>query len=114
EKSVCEVRTRPPATAELAKRQSVILRDGVPVYHVPPGFDVVRPAVLILKIIGVLPNIDTKDRRVAVHQRAVLVWSRNDFDVSIFILYQPRPATPKTSCASGSKFLFEIVEAAEC
>src|SRR4029453_3012086 len=94
-------------------RQSVILRDRVPVYHVPPGFDVIGTPVLILKIIGVLPNIDAQDRRVAIHQRAILIWSRNDFELSVLILNQPRPAAAKASSTSGSKFLFEIVKAAE-
>src|SRR5437867_6177108 len=102
------------ATAELAKRQSVILAYRVPVHHVPPGFDVVGTPVLILKIISMLPNIDAENRRVAVHQRAVLVWRRNDFKLSVLILDQPRPAAAKTSRTSGSKFLFEIVEAPEC
>src|SRR5436190_14049043 len=90
--------------------RSIVLRYRVPVHHVPPGFDIVGAPVLILKIISMLPNIDAEDRRVAVHQRAVLVWRRNDFELSVLILNQPRPATAKTSRTSGSKFLFEIVE----
>src|SRR5215470_15536322 len=94
--------------------RSVVLPHRIPIYHVPPGFDVIGPAVLIFEIISVLPNIEAQDRRVPVHQRVVLIWSRNDFEFFVLILDQPRPAAAKTSCASGSQFLFEIVEAAEC
>src|SRR6266567_1724270 len=94
--------------------RSIILRHRVPVHHVPPRFDVIRPAVLVFEIISVLPNIDAEDRRVAVHQGAILVWRRNNFELSVLILDQPRPAAAKTARTSRGKFFFEIIKAAEC
>src|SRR5688572_21207508 len=44
-----------------------------PVHDIPPGIDVVRPAILVLEIVGVLPDVDTEDHLLPVHQRAVLV-----------------------------------------
>src|SRR5262249_54148997 len=67
----------------------------------------------IFEIIRMFPNIDAEDRRVPVHQRAVLVWSRNNLQLPVFVLDQPSPSTAKTPRTSGSKFLFEIVEAPE-
>src|SRR5438046_6538281 len=84
--------------------RSIVLRHCVPVHHVPPGFDVVGPAVLIRKIVGMLPNIDAENRRVAVHQRTVLIWCRNNFELSVLILDQPHPAAAKTACPSRGKF----------
>ena len=55
---------RPPTL--LLQRRFVALVDGVPVDHVPPGGDVVGAAVLVLQIVGVLPDVDAQDRRLAV------------------------------------------------
>jgi len=62
------------ANESLSALRSVIFCHGVPVHHVPPCFDVIGPAVLVFEIIGVLPNVDAKNGRVAVHQRVVLIW----------------------------------------
>src|SRR6266496_6289351 len=94
-------------------RCSVVLYDGVPIHHVPPSFKVIGAAVLVLEIVGVLPDVDTEDRRVAIHQGTVLIWRRNNFELSILVFNQPRPAAAKTAHASSSKFLFEFVKAAE-
>src|SRR5579864_7510818 len=47
--------------------------DLIPVDHVPPGVKVLWTAVLILEIVGVLPNIVAHDRVQTVHKWAVLV-----------------------------------------
>src|SRR5215212_1169107 len=47
----------------------------IPVDHVPPRLYVLRPPVLVLQVIGVLPHIQPHYRRLALHQRRVLVWS---------------------------------------
>ena len=45
-----------------------------PVHHVPPRGEVVGATVLILQVVGVLPDVGAEDRRgLAVHQRVVLV-----------------------------------------
>src|SRR5690606_4389745 len=54
----------------------VVLGYGVPVDDVPEGLDVVGAAVLVLEVVGMLPHVEPEDRRVTVHQRAVLVGSR--------------------------------------
>src|SRR5437899_259180 len=59
--------------------RSVIFRHSVPIDYVPPSLDVIGPAVLVIEIVSVLPNIETEDRRVPVHQRAVLVRSGDHF-----------------------------------
>src|SRR3546814_19710412 len=51
--------------------------DLVPVDHVVERADVVRAAVLVLQVVGVLPHVQAQDRGVAradaLHERAVLV-----------------------------------------
>lgn len=38
------------------------LADVLPVDNVPYGLDVIRSHVLVLKVVGMLPNVDTKKR----------------------------------------------------
>src|SRR5207245_7636537 len=38
-----------------------------PVDHVPPRRHVIRPAVLVLEVVGVLPHIEAEHRNLAVH-----------------------------------------------
>src|SRR5207249_11830889 len=91
----------------------VILRYFVPIHHVPPGFDVIGTTVLIVQIISMFPNVDAEDRRVAIHQRAILIWRRNHFEFAALVFDQPRPAAAETSDAGSCKFLLELIEAAK-
>src|SRR5213078_1407398 len=91
----------------------VILRDRVPVHHIPPRFDVIGSPVLVIEIIGVLPNVHTKQRSIAVHERAVLVWGGNHFQLSTLVLDQPRPAAPEPAGTGRREFFLERVETSE-
>src|SRR5262245_20683407 len=46
----------------------VVLVDLSPIDHVPPCLEVVRPAVLVLEIICVFPDVAPQDRFDPVHQ----------------------------------------------
>src|SRR5882724_8980336 len=89
------------------------LVDLVPVHHVPPGFQVVRAAVLIFQIVGVLPNVVAKDRKFAVGNGIVLVGSRSDLKLTGFRFNQPGPAAAELVYAGGLKLFLKCVEAAE-
>src|SRR3954463_16231971 len=52
---------------------AVALGDLVPVDRVPPRVDVVGPLVLVLQVVGVLPDVHAEQRRLAVGERVVLV-----------------------------------------
>ena len=57
-----------------------ILRNFVPVHNVPPVAYILRSTVLVFQIVGVLPNIQTKDWKLdfvcdALHERVILVGS---------------------------------------
>ena len=61
--------------ASLARSGGLELRlDGVPVDDVPPGREVVRPSVLIVEVVGVLPDVDAEERRLPLHHGRVLAW----------------------------------------
>src|SRR4051794_14987108 len=64
--------------------------DLAPVHHVPPGRDIVRPPVLVLQIVGVLPDIEAEDRLLAVHERVVLVRRAHDRQLAA-VADQPGP-----------------------
>nr|GFD52383.1 hypothetical protein [Tanacetum cinerariifolium] len=66
------------------------------VHDVIERSDVFRATVLVAQIVGVLPDVQTEDRRVAVHQRAVLV-AAAFHDQCLFRGYaQPSPAAAET------------------
>src|SRR6185312_15838955 len=81
-------RPRPPVTSariERSVRRSplhlgepllVALLDRFPVDDVPPGLEVVGPAVAVREVVGVLPDVVSEDREVVVQQRRVLVRRR--------------------------------------
>src|SRR5687768_10777599 len=62
-----------------------------PIDHVPPGGEVVGSAILILEIVGVLPDIHAEDGLLAVHQRVVLIGRADDLEFPA-VVDQPRPA----------------------
>src|ERR1019366_3316709 len=55
------------------ERRRIALVDLGPVDDVPPGLEVLGAAVLILEVVGVLPDVVAHDRRHALRDRAVLI-----------------------------------------
>src|SRR5204862_928096 len=83
--------------AESGRLRSVTFRNRVPVNHVPPGFDIIGPAVLVIEIVSVFPNVAAEDRRVPIHQRAVLIRRRNHFQLAAFVFDNAYPPAADTS-----------------
>src|SRR5207253_4739296 len=79
-----------------AARVAEAAGDLVPVDDVPPGGEVVGPPVLVLEVVGVLPHVDPEERRLAVHQRRVLVRGRRDSEAG---------AVPDEPCPAGAEAL---------
>src|SRR5271155_3576216 len=86
--------------------------DFVPVDGVPPGGEVVGPAVLILQVIGVLPHVVAEDRVFALHQRAVLIGSGGDSELAA-IPKDPAPAGAELLRRGVVELLLEGFEVAE-
>src|SRR5262249_7050324 len=63
----------------------------LPVHDVPPGSEIIRPAILILQVVGVLPHVIAKHCRLPVHQWIVLVRRGDDFQPGAG-LDDPHPA----------------------
>src|SRR5690606_12907868 len=103
-------KAKPPARL---LRRSVTLGDVVPVDDVPKGGDVVGPQVLILEVVGVLPHVESEDRRLALHQGRILVRRAGDGELAALVDDQPRPAAAEAVCRSVRELLLEVVERAE-
>src|SRR6266550_1058341 len=88
--------------------------DFVPVYDIPPGVEVIGAAILVLKVVGVLPNVVAHDGIVAVHVRAVLVGSRRDLQLATPVKDEPCPAGTKAFDTRVVEGGLEGVERAEC
>src|SRR5688572_29975722 len=101
-----------PRPSSVGNRGSECLVHPVPIHHVPPRGDVVRTTVLVLQVIGVLPDIETEHRFLAVHQRIVLVRRAGDRHLTA-VGNQPHPAAAETARPSLAPFRLEIVEAAK-
>src|SRR3954462_13019839 len=86
-------RDRKPAAIGRAERKPSAepRRDLAPVDHIPPGPDVIRPAVLILEVVGVLPDVESQDRLLAFHERVVLVRRARDRKLAA-VRDEPGPA----------------------
>src|SRR5216683_3384657 len=87
--------------------------DGRPVEGVEPGRDVIRPLVLVLQVVSVLPDVDSEDRGQPFHVRAVLVRIRLDEQLAVLVDDQPRPAASELADRRLLQLLFERVIAAK-
>src|SRR5690554_1285811 len=76
--------------------------------------DVVRAAVLVLQVVGVLPHVQAQDGGVAradvLHQRVVLVGTVLHCQLAVAVHGQPGPAAAETPLGGGGELLLERVE----
>jgi hypothetical protein len=84
----------------------------LPVDDVPDSLEVLGLAVLIVKVVSVLPGINTEDGLELANDR-VLVCVCPDLDgTSLCVLNQPRPAGTLDACKCGVELLLELIETA--
>src|SRR6185503_6363500 len=95
-----------------------MLRDLRPVHNVPECFEIIRALVLVLKIVGMFPNIAAQNwsalaagDRLA-HQRIVLIRGGANLQLAA-IGDEPYPAGSETSQASRFKLFLEGIKAAK-
>ncbi|ENH91544.1 phosphomannomutase [Pseudomonas aeruginosa VRFPA02] len=91
----------------------IATRDLPPVDHVVESADVFRAAVLVLQVIGVLPYVQAEDRRIAVHQRAVLVAAALHQQAALGSHAEPGPAAAEAGQRSLGERILERLEAPE-
>src|SRR5688572_24023485 len=93
--------------------RGVELGDVRPIDHVPPRIDIVGAAVLVIEVVGVLPDIETEDRDLAFHHRRILIGGAGDAETATRLDDEPRPTATKTAGRSGLELRLEVVEAAK-
>ena len=82
----------------------------VPVDHVPPSRNIIRTAVLIFQVVGVLPHIQRQGAALA-HLLTGESWLAVGENLEFSILcHQPRPTAAKTLQRRIVKLLLELVE----
>src|SRR6476661_11149405 len=73
---------------------------------------IVRAAVAVIDVVGVLPNVAAENRRRAVNQRALAVRGLGDFELAV-LDRQPAPAGAELTDAGGGEIGLELIETAE-
>src|ERR1700737_3140590 len=74
--------------------------------------EIIRAAVAIIDVIGMLPDVAAEDRRGAMHQRALTVRGLGDFKLAVLDL-QPAPAGAELADAGGGEIGLELLQPAE-
>src|ERR1043166_5840232 len=64
---------RPKAGSREPRARSEGFVHLTPVHDVPPRPDVIGTTILVLQVVRVLPHVEAEKRRLAVHQRIVLI-----------------------------------------
>src|SRR6266478_8477019 len=76
------------------------------------GLQIVRTAVAIIDVVGMLPDVAAEDRGGAMNQRALAVRRLGDFELAVLDL-QPAPAGAELADAGGGEIGLELLEPAE-
>ena len=90
-----------------------IFGDLGPVDEVPEGVDVVWATVLVVEVVGVLPDIQAKDWFVSEHDGGVLVGGGADMEFAFGVEAEPRPAGAEAGGGLVGELFFEALEGAE-
>src|SRR5690242_15149545 len=75
------------------------------------SLDEIRPAVLVVEIIGVLPHITGQERRLPFRERIDRIWRRADLELAA-LGNEPAPAAAELPDGGRLELLLELVEAA--
>src|ERR1700759_5843862 len=89
------------------------LLDVFPVHQmIDERLQIVRTAVAIIDVVGVLPDVAAEDRRGAMNQRALAVRGLGDLQLAV-LDRQPAPAGAELSDAGGGEIGLEFFQTAE-
>src|SRR6266478_7284280 len=102
-----------PGMTELASGFREQLVDILPVHQmIDKRLQIIRTAIAIIDVVGVLPDVDAEDRRGAVHQRVLAVGRLGDFELAV-LHRQPGPARTELADAGGGEIGLEFLEPAK-
>src|SRR6476646_3482270 len=85
------------------------LVDIVPVHQmIDPRLQIVRAAIAIVDVVGVLPDVDAENRGGAMYQRVLAIGRLGDFELAIFHR-QPCPSRTELADAGGGEIGLEFL-----
>src|SRR6266849_9381608 len=105
----------------VAQQNSSLLRSGfreqlvdiLPVHQViDPRLQIIRTAIAIIDVVGVLPDVDAEDRGGAMDQRVLAIGRLGNLELAV-LRRQPRPARTELADAGGGEIALEFLEPAE-
>ena len=76
------------------------------------GLEVIRPAIAVIDVIGMLPNVTAEDRLRALHQRALAVRRFHDGDLAV-LDREPAPARAELADARRREIFLHFRDRAE-
>src|SRR5258706_6958617 len=89
------------------------LVDILPVHQViDPRLQIIRPAIAIIDVVGVLPDVDAEDRGGAMNQRVLSVGRLGNLELAV-LHRQPRPPRTELADAGGGEIGLEFLEPAK-
>jgi hypothetical protein len=89
------------------------LVDFVPIDYVPPRGEIFGAAVVVLQVVGVLPDVVAEDGVEALGERVVLVGGGNDLNAAVGFASEPNPSGAELFCTGVIEFRLEVVEVSE-
>src|SRR5450631_4504160 len=102
-----------PGMTALASNLAEQLVDIFPVHQMlDKRLEIIRTAVAIIDVVGMLPDVAAEDRRAAMHQRAFAVGGLGDFELAV-LHREPAPAGAELADAGGGEIGLEFLEATE-
>src|SRR5690606_39209033 len=91
----------------------ILLVCKVPVDHVAEGLDIIGAWILILQVVGMLPDIDTDDRRQPLRETAILIVQPDNGELAVAVFHQPGPAASKHLQRRRAKLLGKFIVGAK-
>src|SRR5438132_13837544 len=79
----------------------ITMVDFFPVHYVPPSCEIFWPPIVVLQIIGVLPNVVAEDREEALGDWVVLIRRADDLNIAARFARQPNPTTAELFSAGN-------------
>ena len=80
----------------------------LPIYQIPDGFQIGSPAIPVVDIVGMFPDIDCQQRLQSLSHRIVGILCLHYGQIPFLVFAQPCPSGPENGGCSLDEFGLEI------